>query len=423
MQKEQLMIFSQSASKCSSYRLNRVLLLKLSMIVVAIYQSGISAKAMDEHSSLAIGMQLAAIKSKEKDAIPYLKEGVKFSAQSLSDLLMRAQAFNLTQDYEKSLADCEKILELDPRRETEVACIRREAHSKLGQLDKAKEDDAIIKSAPVNGYITDAGAPPTAASFDRAVAKHPKDAKVYVARAKYYQGRNEARALADYSKALSLKPKDIEILSSRAQYYADLHFYTKALNDISKIMQLSKTGLGPDNDPLILRCEIYERLGQYQNALQDCNKMTAIDDFKVLQRARILIHLGKINEALKDCNSQLHPEDSWDNGAYSTRAAIYNANSEYQKALDDCALGLQLPSNLYGDRYCTERAHAYFGTGKYDDCIENCNAAILLASAEYGDKEVLAEAYHWRAEAERKLGKIDLANKDQSEANKLNSIR
>ncbi|MBX9723775.1 MAG: hypothetical protein K2X81_20380, partial [Candidatus Obscuribacterales bacterium] len=209
----------------------------------------VPAQGMDPRSSLRIGLELVN-NHKDNEALGYLNTGLQFHGNTPNDLIMHAKAAIITHSYEESLADCDKILELDPSMKYEVAAIRLEAHKKLGLLDKAKEDEAIVRSTPVNGHMWPAPPTPAASSFDKAISQHPRDPKVYLARAKYYEYKNPAKAIADYTMVLILQPRNADCLVHRAKLYSKMHYYQKALQDISKVLALKLKTSETFNDPL-----------------------------------------------------------------------------------------------------------------------------------------------------------------------------
>lgn len=124
-------------------------------------------------------------------------------------------------------------------------------------------------------------------SLSRAVGLKPDDALSYFSLAIVYHNMNELESAYDnYSKAIEFNPKMIDAYYNRAQ--ALLHDKNvdevklrMALDDLQKAVELDPKFI----DALYYSAVVQKKLGDYKGALENLDKVLAIDPQAIYSRA------------------------------------------------------------------------------------------------------------------------------------------
>ncbi len=209
-------------------------------------------------------------------AIDYFGEQIDREPSAVS-YASRARVWCYHGDYDKTLADCNEALKLDP--DLALAFSRRgRAWAGKGELDKAIADfDAALRLDPkdAHAYTHRARAHNERGDYELAVkdcnAALGLDPKSNVAY--YYRGRAWAlqgdvdQALADFNQAIKLNHRYVPAYVGRANELLIQHKYEAAITDYNEVIRLN-----PHLDMVHVhynRGNAYYRLGDYGLAAAD----------------------------------------------------------------------------------------------------------------------------------------------------------
>jgi tetratricopeptide (TPR) repeat protein len=215
--------------------------------------------------------------------------------------------------------------------------------------------------------------------LDAEIKANPKESLAYALRADADLGMNDAgKAMADCNRAIDLDAASARAFQIRAAVYLQLGQLDRALIDAKKAVSLD-----PDDVRVLgYEAQIYALRRDYPEALRDLNKAIKVD-----------------------CK---YPD------AYSDRAFVYNMLGEYNKALADSnkALSVGREENLAVYKAYGNRARAYLHLAKYADALADANTMVKHYPS-------YAQAYLLRADIYRKMGKAELAVRDEKLAQKV----
>ena len=188
--------------------------------------------------------------------------------------------------YEKAILDYDKAIELEPMK-TNWLFSRAFLYEKMEQYDKSLSD--YIKIIDIDstdpGVFNNVGLlyrdylknyEKALVSFDKNIQLAPKNPIGYKNRADLYQFylNNFEKALIDYSKAIELDPKNSKRLLDRSELYQKLNQNDKALLDFNKAIEIEPSIANNFNS----RAEFYrKKTKQFDLALQDYNKVLELE--------------------------------------------------------------------------------------------------------------------------------------------------
>jgi len=135
----------------------------------------------------------------------------------------------------------------------------------------------------------------------------------------------------------SLKSGDRpEVLAARAEAYYHLRYYDRALEDISRSLQLD-----PNSDySYILRAAIYDRIGKIQNAIDDLTFAININPQRSISyrmRGAGYLSTGQNEKALDDLNRAIVLGER-SPAVYENRVLAYEALGRYDEAVRDLTI-------------------------------------------------------------------------------------
>jgi tetratricopeptide (TPR) repeat protein len=134
-----------------------------------------------------------------------------------------------------------------------------------------------------------------------------------------------------------------------------------------------------------------------------------------IDRGIVHLALKEVNKALDDFNKaiSLNPDSAQ---AYQNRGGVLCVLKQYQDAFRDYDKALSFNNPKITPATYADRGELYVKTGEYAKGVEDLSKSIA-SNPNGGD--TAPEAYHYRSIAYEKLGKPDLAKKDQEQASKL----
>lgn len=141
------------------------------------------------------------------------------------------------------------------------------------------------------------------------------------------------KALQDYTEAIELRSDYVIAYCNRGDAYFDMGEYQKALNDLTKAIEIKPDFYTAYNN----RGKTYLNMIEYQKALNDLTKAIEINP----QYPNPYKHMGTLkyecqeyDQALEYLNKAINFDESY-KAAYETRAKVYHALGEHEKAKKD----------------------------------------------------------------------------------------
>jgi len=321
-------------------------------------------------------------------AIADLSRAIDLGLKDSHILLLRAKAYDLTQDDDRAIADCDSAMALVPG--------NIDALVMRGYLWSGKGDDAQAL-----------------ADFARVRAIDPSNNDGYVGAAEVDDAKGEIdAAIAILSEGIARPGHGRNLYSRRASLYERKGDFTKAIADWT-------SDIAEDRFPergYMRRAAVYAHAGDFDHALADAGtaiQMDPKDGEAYLSRGEIEIQAGKTDAASQDFDRAraLEPDRSmWI--AYAACWARANAGVDLDKALADCTLAIaQGPTHLGG---LVGRGLVHFRLGQYDAAIADYTAALT-------SQPKFASSLFGRALAEQKKGMTAEAKADLAAARALDA--
>jgi tetratricopeptide (TPR) repeat protein len=186
------------------------------------------------------------------------------------------------------------------------------------------------------------------AACNKALQIEPNSLIAYMVRAETFSHNSQfPEAVKDFSLVISYAPESKKALHDRASCYLRLGQADRALEDVNKLMLISKHRVDASTqdtvDQLGLRARVYFTGKDYQKALADCNQCIKLAGQAHLQvprqtyfvRAIVYHALGNDRAAVQDFTRVMTTQASDNDAFYLVRGSCYLRLKEYQKALDD----------------------------------------------------------------------------------------
>ncbi len=250
------------------------------------------------------------------------------------------------------------------------------AYAKDGQFDKALKDfDEAIRLEPRApmpyknrgaAYAEKGDHKRAIIDLTRAVALSPDLLEAYLLRAKEYKSMGEnVKALADLELVIKADSTNAIAFANRGAVLYDLDRYENALVDFNRAIELD-----PNLAEVYLnRGEYYAEIGSRERAINDFTQALELNPRlrrAYLQRGENLAKERLFDRAIKDFDQAIAMEPTAQ--AFTDRGAIYDAQGDYRKSLDDYNRALKL-----NNRY----AWAYFKRGTLNSKAEKYADALL----------------------------------------------
>lgn len=260
-----------------------------------------------------------------------------------------------------------------------------------------------------DAYLTQHRYPQAIKDYNKVVTLRPKDPFRYYARAlAYKQMKQPTLALADFTKAISLKPEYKTFHLERARTYMTLGKYAPALEDFNiyaaSLAEVPAT---------LLKEMIPAALGAYRfdqaaTLLKELQKSGDDSAQLYMWQGRILQNEGQLDEAISAFSKAVNrnPDDPQ---AYRMRGNAFKDTGDYEAALEDYTVSLQLEPEAY---WFNRRGLTYEEMNQFEQALQDYNSAIKL------DPQ-WAVAYNNRGYAKAKLKDFSGAKEDFQTAIKL----
>ncbi len=210
--------------------------------------------------------------------------------------------------------------------------------------------------------------------FSQAITLDPSFADAYKERARvyYYQAEYEL-AMEDISRSIQLVPTDAESYVMRGDITFELDLRGQTLADYSQAINLAPTNIAY----LTKRASFNTQIQDYATALVDRNRILELSPSAVAFYNRAMTHhnLGQYAEALNDCNTALRLNPNYGD-ALALRGDLYFFTGNYDRAATDYRRLREINPNYFFDYQINEAmAEAWVGNMDYalalmDDFIE-----------------------------------------------------
>lgn len=276
-----------------------------------------------------------------------------FDTHTSRELLYRAQAYIVMQQYRSAQSDIATLLRRDPENQLALS-MEVPILQALNKVDQASERaNELLRRFPLNIHILAAHAQFYSAQgryhdalqdVDKALRILPGNSTFLLMRAELQQvsGRT-AEALSLVNQVIEREPKKAAALLVRAHLHASLNEPQKAKQDADLLLETA-----PDNIPaLAVRAEILRNSGQFQQATASGNRLLSITPYTPqdkLARANVCALFANYLEALKEANEVLAEWPSQPQ-ALLVRAKAYIALGRKEEAVKDASEVLRVRPN------------------------------------------------------------------------------
>lgn len=385
----------------------------------------------------------AAIKDGSSDAAAYKKRGAVYKSKghydnAIADLgraidlsgydaelyRMRAECYYSKGDYQKTFDDVQAVIGKGPAIAQDYA-LRGWAYAGIGDVAAADGDfTAAINMQSKNpryymqrakfyetqGRYADAGK-----DIERYIALKAGQKEFYLktfdymgAFELYVKMGNNQKALEYIDKVIKLNPQISSFYSRRAGICQKLNMFDDAIADYTKVIALEKQ---PKANTFNERGNAYCDKGEYQKAVNDFTAAIELgaDDLAVYyaNRGYTRRQMGEYDAALLDYAQSIaiEPKNA-DN--YTDRAKVYELKEEYNKAVTDYSMAIELNKGLFSGDY-NKRGLVYIKIEEYDKAIADFDKALSLRTNDYVlwyNKATACERAGYNAEARHAWYKV-----------------
>lgn len=257
------------------------------------------------------------------------------------------------------------------------------------------------------------------ACCDAGLKRDPNNSYLLVHRGAAYRKTGETdKALADFNRAESVDPKNGDLYKERAFLFQKQGNSEAALKEYGKAIKFK-----PTTRVYKMRGNLLEQNKQFEKALADydsayalCMSASSPEDKDgvsevLMYRGRLNFRLNRLDAALADCNKALkiHPHSR---KVLETRAEIYEAKKQWQKALADYDGYIATnPLNLRGH---LAKVRIYELQGNLKSALAELNKCININPGQ-------AYLFYKRSSVYQKLKQDALALADKKAAERLES--
>jgi len=252
------------------------------------------------------------------------------------------------------------------------------------------------------------------AEVNRKLIASPRNANLYVARARLYaQMCMDDRSIEDCTAALRLDSKNVEAYKLRASMYASNGRQKEALKDLDRLLEIRPN----DTGVMVDRAIAYDSCNKPAQALADLDRALKAEPTKTTAlnaRASIYSRLGQHEKAIADYTTRLKAEPGLD--TYNLRARAYLKLGRYREALSDYTY---LVEHSVDPEPLLVRGDLKMKLADYRGASADYSKALERDT----DYASTVQALLRRAEAYEKLGKVGLAGKDRAKARALSGRR
>jgi tetratricopeptide (TPR) repeat protein len=295
---------------------------------------------------------------------------------------------NTLSKYNEAVSDYTKAIELSPN--AQIFSDRAICHYKFEEYEKAIDDFRMAVSYDSNTeYYFGIGA-----IYNK--LKNYKEATTYLTKSieldssnsTDYQERGESyfnleeynKAVADFSRAIELSVLDAKATaySWRASAFARLNEYESSILDYQQAMEINQ------NNPFyysncayvyMMKGELETAFELYEKAIEICNSDDLDKSEQYYRRGYYYYELNEFEKALDDIRLalELQPNNA---SFYFARVMIYDKKREYTLALNDVSKAVELDSD--NPLYLAAYNYILHKTGETNKALQNLDELISL---------------------------------------------
>ena len=269
----------------------------------------------------------------------------------------RGYAYYCLNQIDKSLADFDKALDLQPELAMALSNRARIYYERFGDYQSAIRDyESAISIAPqffdfyhllITIYLDKRDFDAAVEVCKQASENSLDPAYIHTLRAYVLERQlGIEQAFEDLKAAANLKPDDLIVVTMRGDLFAHAHDYKKAIEAYDKAIQLT-----PQNAVLYaIRANIYSRLSEFDEAMADFERAIETNPYSGVvynNRADLFARLGNYLESLVDANHSIRLAPFFKYG-YDTRGQTHFLMENYADALADFEKSAELKN---GDEY------------------------------------------------------------------------
>jgi len=309
------------------------------------------------------GRYKASISSHYDDAINDFDQAIALNPKDTNAFALRGEVKVLLGRYADAIVDCNKAIVLDAKY-TNAYNTRGYAYYKLGGT-KVNYQKSILdydKSIQLGGTnyepsfeYRDSIVAALHTAGDKSYAKtlqipDLQTATLWLKKAfEKIKNKDYEGAIHDFTEAISLDPKLASAYHNRGFVEGHLGQYANAIADFKQAIALD-----PNNKAgYYNRGIIEDKLGHYADEIADYNQAIALDPKfadAYSWRSIAKVDLGHYADAIADCDQAIALEPK-EFSAYNCRGYAYfkvgNSKANYQKAIADYDMAVQLGGNIY----------------------------------------------------------------------------
>lgn len=350
-------------------------------------------------------------------ALDAFNQAVMIAPKEVEVYLSRAEFYRREGNFSDALLDLQAAIKVDPENpeayilSSQILLEGKRYTEALDMTLEAKRlDSSWSRPHLIMGDIYTALKSPEKAisSYSAAVKLDPESIENNIALGSALLNNNElTKAEKVFTRTLKTYPNNGWLYYYRGVIYSNKCKTAEALAEFSRAVQL----LPGQEEPVISKANLLQRLGRYEDALTEYTKCASEDSTSDLyyNMGECYWHCSKINEAincyLKSINNGYISAE-----VYISLAEAYLAIGKRKLAVD-CFNKAAIISPHNPDVY-TGRGALYFDLGMIDNAESDINHAIRLDSG-------LPEAFITRASIRQIIGDKDGAISDYATAARL----
>jgi tetratricopeptide (TPR) repeat protein len=222
-------------------------------------------------------------------------------------------------------------------------------------------------------------------------------------------------ALKYFNYSLQANQKYVPSLVYRAIAYVYLRQPENAIADCNSVIALKTLNGKPAAEVYKIRADAQTENKQFKLAEQDYTSAIALDSTNAeyfRSRGGVRGGLKNYQGAIADYGSAIALNPTYSPDDYWYRAKIYAIGNQHEKALKDFdkAIEQSRGANIH---MIINRAQSYLQLGKYDKTVADCTRALEHLKTDTNVQKETYDAYKARIAAYEKMGKKDLAKRDQ----------
>lgn len=246
------------------------------------------------------------------------------------------------------------------------------------QAIKSNPRYAIAYTYRAGNYVLTGKMAEAIKDCDKAIQLNPQDAGAYYNRAfaHYQQGRHRYdKAIADLTQSAKLNPTDASAFYTLSELHREKKDFELAVEYSTKGIQLNPHDV---HAYFYARAQANAMLNKYQEAIEDYSKVIDLSPSYpgvYTRRAGCYLCTENWDAALNDCDLALR--QNWqDAGAYYNRANVYYAWKEWHRVTNDLLMSINLGRRDASAYYYL--GIAYLNRGVLDDAFAELTYAFRL---------------------------------------------